>query len=75
MKKMYSLIKSGGYVSKIALCMRFTLFLILLNVLGVYANDTYTQYYTLNHKNTSIKYVLEEIKKQSNLDFFTVTMI
>ncbi len=70
MKKKYSPNKSGGNLSKITLCMRFTLFLILLNVLGVFANETFSQNYTLNYRNTSIKQVLENIKKQSKLDFF-----
>jgi TonB-linked SusC/RagA family outer membrane protein len=70
MKKKYSLYKRGSYVSKILLCMRLTLFLILLNVLGVYAKETYSQNFTLDYKNTSIKQVLEDIKKQSNLEFF-----
>jgi TonB-linked SusC/RagA family outer membrane protein len=67
---MYSPYKSGSYLSKIFLCMKLTLFLILLNVLSVYANETYSQNFTLDYKNTSIKQVLEDIKKQSTLEFF-----
>jgi TonB-linked SusC/RagA family outer membrane protein len=70
MKKKISPYKSGSYVFKILLCMRLTVFLILLNVLGVYAKESYSQNFNLDYKNTSIKQILEDIKKQSELEFF-----
>src|SRR5690606_25940259 len=70
MKKKYSPHNSESYASKIFLYMKLTLFLILLNVLGVYANETYSKNFSLNYKNTSVKQVMEDIKRQSNLEFF-----
>lgn len=52
--------------------MRLTLFLILLNVFGVYARDSFSQNtrFNLDYRNTSIKQILEDIKSQGNLEFF-----
>jgi len=51
--------------------MRLTLFCFLLAVLGVQAN-TYSQNtkFNLKYKNTSIKQILEDIKSQSEFEFF-----
>ncbi len=59
-------------VSKFLLCMKLTLFFVLLNILGAYARDSYSQNtkFNLEYKNTSIKTILEEIKNQGNLEFF-----
>lgn len=70
MKKKDSPHKSGSYVFKILFYMRLTLFLVLLNVLGVYAKETYSQNFNLDYKNASIKKILEDIKRQSDLEFF-----
>jgi TonB-linked SusC/RagA family outer membrane protein len=70
MKKKVFPYKNGSSVFKILLRMRLTVFLILLNVLGVYAKESYSQNFNLDYKNTSIKQVLEDIKKQSDLEFF-----
>ncbi|RIJ45394.1 SusC/RagA family TonB-linked outer membrane protein [Maribellus luteus] len=52
--------------------MRLTLFLVLLNIFGVCAKDSYTQNskFNLKYQNTTIKRVLEEIQQQSELEFF-----
>jgi TonB-linked SusC/RagA family outer membrane protein len=52
--------------------MRLTLFLVLLNVFGVYARDSFSQNtrFNLDYKNTSIKQILEDVKHQGNLEFF-----
>ncbi len=51
--------------------MRLTLFCFLLAILGVQANS-YSQNtrFKLNYKNTSIKQILEDIKSQSEFEFF-----
>jgi len=73
MKKMIFLHRRGGTgVSKMFLCMRLTLFLVLLNVFGAYASHSYSQNlkFNLNYRNTSVKQILDDIKSQSNLEFF-----
>ncbi len=59
-------------MSKIFLCMRLTLFLVVMNVFGVYARDSFSQNtrFNLDYKNTSIKQILEDVKHQGNLEFF-----
>ncbi|SHF55593.1 TonB-linked outer membrane protein, SusC/RagA family [Mariniphaga anaerophila] len=72
MKKIFFLRRSRDGVSKIILCMRLTLFFVLLNVFGVYAKNSYSQNVrlSLNYKNATIKQVLEQIEQQSDFEFF-----
>uniref|UniRef100_UPI003216E81B TonB-dependent receptor n=1 Tax=uncultured Draconibacterium sp. TaxID=1573823 RepID=UPI003216E81B len=51
--------------------MRLTLFLIFVNVLGVFGS-TYSQQarFNFSYKNASIKQVLDDVKKQSEFEFF-----
>lgn len=70
MKKKLCPLKSGSVLFKIVLRMRLTLFMIVLGVLGAYAEDTYGQIFTLEYKNTEIKQILEEVERQGNLNFF-----
>jgi TonB-linked SusC/RagA family outer membrane protein len=72
MKKMvHPPIRLGIGVSKFLFLMRLTLFCFLLAILGVQANS-YSQNtrFKLNYKNTSIKQILEDIKSQSEFEFF-----
>ena len=73
MKKMIFLHRRGGtVVSKMFLCMRLTLFFVLLNVFGAYANHSYSQSlkFNLNYRNAPVKQILDDIKSQCNLEFF-----
>ena len=64
--------RKGTFVSKFFLCMRLTLFFVLLSVFGVLASSSYSQNskFNLNYKNTSIRQILDDLKSKSNLEFF-----
>lgn len=64
--------RGRAIVSKFLLCMKLTLFFVLLNIFGAYARDSYSQNtkFNLDYRNISIKQILEEIKNQGNIEFF-----
>lgn len=72
MKKMvHPSVRKRSGVFKILFFMRLTLFCFLLAVFGVHANS-YSQNTRFNfkYKDTSIKQILEDIKSQSEFEFF-----
>jgi len=69
-KKFYPYEGRVRNVFKNFLFMYLTLFLVLLNIFGVYAKDSYSQNLNLDYKNTAVKQVLEDIKEQSDVEFF-----
>jgi len=59
------------FVSKLLLCMKLTIFLFVISIFAATANS-YSQQsrFNLHYENVTIKEVLNEIKSQSNLQFF-----
>lgn len=60
------------FMSKILLCMRLTVFLMLLSVFSSLANNSYSQNkkFNLDCKNMPIKQIIQELKNQSDVEFF-----
>ncbi len=63
--------RTGYFTPKLFLCMRLTVYLVLLSVFGAVANSFSQQSrFDLRYENVTIKEVFEEIKSKSDFQFF-----